>query len=301
MPEPPTQTRDGRFIFWADSVTTNTLDETANGANIAPPVPLAIQTERLSKTVENDGQPLSVLDEVDFHAEEGEFVAIIGPSGCGKSTLLNIIAGLDEPTAGALSLGGAAQNGPDGSGGSGGRLGSVGYMQQKDLLMPWRSVLDNAALGLEIRGVPKREAVARAREHLPRFGLDGFEGAYPHELSGGMRQRAAFLRTALADQQVFLLDEPFGALDALNRAQIHEWLTGLWESMRKTIVLVTHDVDEAIFLSDRVYVMTARPGTMKIVLPVNLPRPRSVDALASAEFMRLKAALLNAIREEADA
>ena len=288
----------GGLSFWADSVTTNTLDETTNGANIAPPVPLAIQTTRLSKTVENDGQPLSVLDEVDFHAEEGEFVAIIGPSGCGKSTLLNIIAGLDEPTSGALSLGGAVQDGPSRSYG---RLGSVGYMHQKDLLMPWRSVLDNAALGLEIRGVPKREAVARAREHLPRFGLDGFEGAYPHELSGGMRQRAAFLRTALADQQVFLLDEPFGALDALNRAQIHQWLTGLWESMRKTIVLVTHDVDEAIFLSDRVYVMTARPGTMKIVLPVNLPRPRSVDTLASAEFMRLKAALLNAIREEADA
>ena len=288
----------GGLSLWADPVTTDTFDRTtattAGGAGIAPH---AIRTERLSKTVENDGQPLSVLDEVDFHAEEGEFVAIIGPSGCGKSTLLNIIAGLDEPTSGSLSLGGAAQNGPDGAGG---RLGSVGYMQQKDLLMPWRSVLDNAALGLEIRGVPKREAVARAREHLPRFGLDGFEGAYPHELSGGMRQRAAFLRTALADQQVFLLDEPFGALDALNRAQIHEWLTGLWESMRKTIVLVTHDVDEAIFLSDRVYVMTARPGTMKMALPVELPRPRSVDALESAEFMRLKAALLKAIREEAD-
>ena len=279
-------------------MTTDTFDrttaKTAGSGDIAPP---AIRTERLSKTFENDGQPLSVLSEVDFHAEEGEFVAIIGPSGCGKSTLLNIIAGLDEPTSGALSLGGAAQNGPHGSGG---RLGSVGYMQQKDLLMPWRSVLDNATLGLEIRGVPKREAQARAREHLPRFGLAGFEGTYPHELSGGMRQRAAFLRTALADQEVFLLDEPFGALDALNRAQIHEWLTGLWESMRKTIVLVTHDVDEAIFLSDRVYVMTARPGTMKMALPVELPRPRSVDALESAEFMRLKAALLKAIREEAD-
>ncbi len=285
----------GGLSLRADPVTTDTFDrttaKTAGGAGIAPP---AIRTERLSKTFENDGQPLSVLSEVDFHAEEGEFVAIIGPSGCGKSTLLNIIAGLDEPTSGALSLG---SSGPDGSDG---RLGSVGYMQQKDLLMPWRSVLDNATLGLEIRGVPKREAQARAREHLPRFGLAGFEGTYPHELSGGMRQRAAFLRTALADQDVFLLDEPFGALDALNRAQIHEWLTGLWESMRKTIVLVTHDVDEAIFLSDRVYVMTARPGTMKMALPVELPRPRSVDALESAEFMRLKAALLKAIREEAD-
>ena len=132
----------------------------------------------------------------------------------------------------------------------------VGYMQQKDLLLPWRSVLDNAILGLELQGVPKREATARAKEHLGRFGLEGFEKSYPHSLSGGMRQRAAFLRTVLADQEVFLLDEPFGALDALNRTRIHQWLTGLWESMRKTIVMVTHDVDEAIFLSDRVYVMT---------------------------------------------
>ena len=278
-------------------MTTDTFDRTTANITAAGDATLAIQTARLSKTVENDGQPLDVLRDVDFYARDGEFVAIIGPSGCGKSTLLNIIAGLDEPTSGALSLGGDSVNG---SGGSGGRLGSVGYMQQKDLLMAWRSVLDNAALGLEIRGVPKREAMARAREHLPRFGLDGFEGAYPHELSGGMRQRAAFLRTALADQQALLLDEPFGALDALNRAQIHEWLTGLWESMRKTIVLVTHDVDEAIFLSDRVYVMTARPGTMKMALSVELPRPRSVDALASAQFMRLKAMLLTSIREESD-
>ena len=282
------------YLLGQIPVTTDTIDRTTTAyADIAPSAPLAIETTRLSKTFENAGQPLAALREVDFYAEEGEFVAIIGPSGCGKSTLLNIIAGLDEPTSGELALGGVPQNG------AGARLGSVGYMQQKDLLMPWRSVLDNAALGLEIQGVPKREATARAREHLPRFGLDGFENAYPHELSGGMRQRAAFLRTALADQQVFLLDEPFGALDALNRAQIHEWLTGLWESMRKTIALVTHDVDEAIFLSDRVYVMTARPGTMKLALSVNLPRPRSVDALASAEFMRLKAALLTSIREEA--
>ena len=285
-------------------MTTDTLDRMTTDA--ATP---AIETSRLSKTFENAGKPLAALNDVDFYAEEGEFVAIIGPSGCGKSTLLNIIAGLDDPTSGELALGGHPHSPPSRGQGSNlppsrgkglGRLGSVGYMQQKDLLMPWRSVLDNAALGLEIQGVPKREAAERAREHLPRFGLDGFENAYPHELSGGMRQRAAFLRTALADQQVFLLDEPFGALDALNRAQIHEWLTGLWESMRKTIVLVTHDVDEAIFLSDRVYVMTARPGTMKLDLPVNLPRPRGVDALASAEFMRLKATLLTSIREEAD-
>ena len=250
----------------------------------------AIEVRRLSKEMERDSQPLTVLRDVNFHVEEGEFVSIIGPSGCGKSTLLNIIAGLDTPTSGSVTLHGS-QNRQ--------RLGSVGYMQQKDLLMPWRSVLDNATLGLELQGVSKREAVDRARQHLRRFGLEGFENAYPHELSGGMRQRAAFLRTVLADQEVFLLDEPFGALDALNRTQIHQWITGLWESMQKTIILVTHDVDEAILLSDRVHVMTARPGTMKLVQRVDLPRPRSMDVFSTAEFMAMKSTLLTSIREEA--
>ena len=240
--------------------------------------------------MERDSQPLPVLREVNFHVEEGEFVSIIGPSGCGKSTLLNIIAGLDSPTSGTVTLHGSQDTQ---------RLGSVGYMQQKDLLMPWRSVMDNAILGLELQGVSKRDASDRARQHLGRFGLEGFENAYPHELSGGMRQRAAFLRTVLADQEVFLLDEPFGALDALNRTQIHQWITGLWESMQKTIILVTHDVDEAILLSDRVYVMTARPGTMKMVQRVDLTRPRSMDVISTAEFMALKSTLLTSIREEA--
>ena len=251
----------------------------------------AIETAYVSKVMERDSRPLQVLRDVNFHAEEGEFVSIIGPSGCGKSTLLNIIAGLDSPTSGSVELHGSTDRL---------RLGSVGYMQQKDLLMPWRSVLGNAVLGLELQGIPKKEAGERARQHLGRFGLEGFENAYPHELSGGMRQRAAFLRTVLADQEVFLLDEPFGALDALNRTQIHQWLTGLWESMQKTIVLVTHDVDEAILLSDRVYVMTARPGRMKMVQSVDLPRPRSIDVLSTPAFMALKSALLTSIREEAD-
>ena len=249
----------------------------------------AIRVDGLSKTFERDGQPLPTLNSVNFYARDGEFVSIIGPSGCGKSTLLNIIAGLDEPTSGSLSLYGRQDIT---------RLGSVGYMQQKDLLLPWRSVLDNATLGLELQGISKQEATARAQEHLGRFGLEGFEKSYPHSLSGGMRQRAAFLRTVLADQEVFLLDEPFGALDALNRTRIHQWLTGLWESMQKTIVMVTHDVDEAIFLSDRVYVMTARPGAMKVVRDVDIPRPRSMDVIATRDFMDIKSALLNAIREE---
>ena len=246
-----------------------------------------IRLEGVVKRREYDGVPLTVLDGVEFFARDGEFVSIVGPSGCGKSTLLNIIAGLDEPDTGAIHLEGIS---------AGDRLGQVGYMQQKDLLFPWRNVVDNALLGLELKGVPKRKSRRQALELMESFGLSGFESAYPHALSGGMRQRVSFLRTVLADQQIFLLDEPLSALDALNRAQIQEWMQHTWLSLRKTVVLVTHDVDEAIFLSDRVYVMTALPGRMKLVFDVDLPRPRSLDVLTDPVFVAMKARLLRAIR-----
>ncbi len=248
-----------------------------------------IRVEGVSKEFAQNGSSLPVLEDVDFYATDGEFVSIVGPSGCGKSTLLNIIAGLDEPSSGAIYLNGQRAER---------RLGVVGYMQQKDLLLPWRSVLDNAILGLELQGVAKKAARSSALALMERFGLKGFENEYPFALSGGMRQRASFLRTVLADQEVFLLDEPFGSLDALNRAQMQEWLLGLWESLGKTIVLVTHDVDEAIFLSDRVYVMTARPGRPKLVERVALPRPRTLDMVTQDPFVSLKAALLASIHEE---
>jgi len=199
------------------------------------------------------------------------------------------MAGLEQPSSGTLYLHGhrAEQ-----------RLGMVGYMQQKDLLLPWRNVLDNVILGLELRGISRRLARARALALMEQFGLKGFETAYPYALSGGMRQRAAFLRTILPEQEVFLLDEPFGALDALNRAQIHEWLLGLWETLHKTIVLVTHDVDEAIFLSDRVYVMTSRPGRVQLVQGINLPRPRRLEMVTTAPFVAFKTQLLAALRQE---
>ena len=248
-----------------------------------------VRVEGVSKEFVQKGRRLSVLEDVSFEAGDGELVSIIGPSGCGKSTLLNIIAGLDEPTTGAIFLDRRQAER---------RLGVVGYMQQKDLLLPWRTVINNAILGLELRGVSRRVASLRALELVERFGLKGFEQEYPFALSGGMRQRASFLRTVLADQEVFLLDEPFGALDALNRTQLQEWLLGLWESLGKTIVLVTHDVDEAIFLSDRVYVMTARPGRIKLVQPVDLPRPRTLDMITDPDFVSLKATLLASIRGE---
>ena len=248
-----------------------------------------VRLRGISKEFSAHGRVLPVLKEVDFHVEEGEFVSIIGPSGCGKSTLLNIMAGLEEPSQGTVELQG--QEGLP-------RLGQVAYMPQKDLLLPWRTVLENATLGLEVQGVSRAQARARALALTERFGLKGFEHLYPFFLSGGMRQRVAFLRTVLTEKEVVLLDEPFGALDALTRTQMQEWLLDLWSSFRKTIVLVTHDVDEAVFVSDRIYVMTARPGQMKMVLPVGLPRPRSYEIVTQEAFVTLKAQLITAIREE---
>ena len=248
-----------------------------------------IRVESLDKSFNVDGYRQLVLDDIQLTVGEGEFVSIIGPSGCGKSTLLNIVAGLDSPDSGTVTVGG--DQGVS-------ALGRVGYMQQKDLLLPWRTVLDNAILGLELHGVPRRQARTRALELTEFFGLKGFENQYPYALSGGMKQRAAFLRTMLMDQEIVLLDEPFGALDALTRVQMQEWLLKLWDSLRKTIVLITHDMDEAILLSDRVYVLTQRPGRVTLVLDVDLPRPRSYEQVTEPQFARLKSRLLEPLREK---
>jgi len=250
----------------------------------------------LYKSFSVGGRREPVLAGVDLAVEPGEFVSIIGPSGCGKSTLLNIVAGLDRPDSGSVSL--RAGDGGQDEESLGDRLGRVGYMQQKDLLLPWRTVLDNAILGLELRGVPKRQARKQALELTESFGLKGFEDQYPFALSGGMRQRTAFLRTMLLGQEMVLLDEPFGALDALTRIQMQEWLLTLWDTMNSTIILITHDVDEAILVSDRVYVLTSRPGKVKMVLDVDLPRPRNFESVTSPAFTSLKAKLLAALREE---
>ncbi len=230
---------------------------------------------------------VQALDAVDIELREGEFVSIVGPSGCGKSTLINLLAGLDEPTDGRVLLNGEPAE----------LLGEIGYMPQTDLLMPWRTVLDNAALGPQLAG----EALGRARElataEFARFGLAGFEHAWPSEISAGMRQRAALLRTFLAGRGVLLLDEPFAALDALTREQMQQWLLEIWQADRKTICLVTHDVDEALFLSDRVYLMSPRPGRIELSLDVALPRPRRLERTTSEpEFAELRRRLLEPLR-----
>lgn len=253
----------------------------------SPDTPPKIEMKGVGQSFPVGAETLSVLQNIDLTVSPGEFVSLIGPSGCGKSTLLNIVAGLMEPTEGALLIDG--QPSPR-------RLGVVGYMHQKDLLLPWRTVLGNAVLGLEIQGVPGAQARARAMELMDSFGLKGFENSYPSLLSGGMRQRVAFLRTMLADQDVILLDEPFGALDSLTRSGMQEWLLGLWESWRKTVVMVTHDVEEALLLSDRVYVLSARPGRVEMVLTVDLPRPRTYEAVTEEGFVRMKQRVLAALR-----
>ena len=210
---------------------------------------------------------------------QGRFVSLIGPSGCGKSTLFNIIAGLLEPSGGRVMIDGADATGT---------IGRVGYMLQKDLLLPWRTVLDNVILGMEIQGVPLQAARDRALPLLRRYGLGGFEHLYPSALSGGMRQRAALLRTLMFDTDVILLDEPFGALDAQTKLQMQEWLLQLWSDFGKTVIFVTHDVEEAIYLSDEVNVMATRPGRIVETIPVPIARPRPRSVTLTPDFIAIK-------------
>ena len=232
------------------------------------------------------------LDHIDLAVPRGSFISLIGPSGCGKSTLFNIVAGLQEPSEGRVLIDGVDATGT---------IGRVGYMLQKDLLLPWRTLTDNIILGMEIQGVKRAEARARALPLLRRYALAGFENAYPRALSGGMRQRAALLRTLLFDTDVVLLDEPFGALDAQTRLRMQEWLLQLWEDFGKTVMFVTHDVEEAIFLSDEVHVMSTRPGRVIATIPVALPRPRLRTCTSTADFMALKQRCLDLLHVEAAA
>ena len=229
---------------------------------------------------------LPVLDGVSLAVAPGEFVAVVGPSGCGKSTLFDVVAGLEPPDAGRVLVDGAEATG---------RTDAFAYMPQQDLLFPWRSVLDNTTLGLEVAGVRRRAARERARPLFAEFGLDGFEGVRPDELSGGMRQRAALLRTVVQERPVLLLDEPFGALDALTRTEMQLWLSRMHTRFAWTVVLVTHDVREAVLLADRVVVLAPRPTSVRRVVPVDLPRPRDLSVLTDPRFAAAEAELLGAL------
>ncbi len=213
-------------------------------------------------------------------------MTLVGPSGSGKSTLFSLLAGLLDPEQGEILLDGQLQQE---------RTGSFGYMPQRDLLLPWRSVTANVAIPLELGGMDRTVAGERAEEMLAHFGLEEFGDLYPYALSGGMRQRAALLRTILTEQDVLLLDEPFGALDALTRRELQDWLLNLWQEYSKTIFFITHDVDEALYLGDRVLVLSSRPGHIVETLEVDLPRPRRSSMIARPEFGRQAARLLEAL------
>jgi ABC-type nitrate/sulfonate/bicarbonate transport system ATPase subunit len=248
--------------------------------------------EGLSVTFDTDAEAgFEAIRDLSLTVANGGFLSILGRSGCGKSTLFNVIAGLIEPSAGAVRLDAEVING---------RAGHAGYMMQRDHLFPWRTVRENVVLGLDVLGENKRESRRRARAMIPRFGLSGFEDYYPAALSGGMRQRAALMRTMLLDRDLLLLDEPFGALDAITRAEMQAWLLQIWEEFRRTVLFITHDVEEAVFLSDRVVVMGGPPGMVLASVDVGIERPRSyAEVVTSTEFIRVKHEILDVISGEA--
>ena len=232
-------------------------------------------------------QSESILKNMSFQINDGEFISIIGPSGSGKSTIFRLITGLEQPNSGDILMNGEITSD---------RLGSVGYMPQQDLLMPWRSIMDNATLPLEIKGIGKEEAQSRVSKLLVDFGLKGVENLFPGDLSGGMKQRVSFLRTILSGSNILLLDEPFSALDAITRLTMQEWLLEQWTKMEKTILFITHDVDEALFLSDRIFVTGQKPITTIQEVKVPLNRPRALRDLGHPEVIELKEQLIGQLR-----
>jgi ABC-type nitrate/sulfonate/bicarbonate transport system ATPase subunit len=246
-----------------------------------------MEVDGISKTYSSRLGETKVLDDVSLHVDEGEFVSVIGPSGSGKSTLFSILAEQLAPTSGEVRFHGDRDPGAPFS----------AYMPQKDLLMPWLTVQDNASLGLVLGGMRRREARMRVAELLPTFRLAGREKAYPFELSGGMRQRVALLRTVVQERPLLLLDEPFGALDYLTRTELQLWLADLCAQQGLSVVLITHDIPEALFLSDRVYVLSNRPATVRMVLDQPAARPRPLSYLETDQFTRDERFLLAELTE----
>jgi NitT/TauT family transport system ATP-binding protein len=236
------------------------------------------------------GKPVTALDRISLDVAEEEFSVIVGPSGCGKSSLLRLVAGLIEPSAGTISLDGKIVTRP-------GR--DRGMVFQSYTLFPWLTVQDNVEFGLKLGGMAVAERKRIAKRYIEQVGLEGFEKSYPKQLSGGMMQRVALARALANDPEILLMDEPFGALDSQTRSLMQELLLNIWEQSHKTVLFITHDIDEAILLGDRVHVMTARPGRIKEVVEIDIPRPRNVDVLTSIEFIAIKRRIMALIHDEA--
>ena len=234
--------------------------------------------------IDNGSEPLTVFDGIDMNVARGQFFSIVGPSGCGKTTLLKIIAGLDVASGGSVILEGENINKRD---------PRVGLVFQEFALFPWRTALGNIEMGLELQGVPKDQRHVRAMQFISAFGLQGFENHYPHELCGGMKQRVAIARTLITNPEVVLMDEPFGALDSQTRNAMQEFFLDVWKQRKDTVLFVTHNVDEAVFLSDRIAVLTPRPSRILQIFDIDLPRPRDRTSPQANHFRRAIIDLLN--------
>jgi NitT/TauT family transport system ATP-binding protein len=253
-------------------------------------MPACIQAEDVSLTFRpKNREPVTALSALSIDVGKGEFVSIVGPSGCGKSTFLNILLGLIKPDTGVMQLNGSRIAGPG---------HDRAMVFQEFGLLPWRTVVGNVELGLELKGVEVSVRRARARELIEMAGLAGFENHYPHELSGGMKQRVGLARALATDPEVLLMDEPFAALDAQTRDLMQSELLQVWERTKKTVIFVTHSIEEAAYLSDRVVVMSARPGRIKTNIHINLPRPREYEMRLSGKFNEIKAQIWNALKDE---
>ena len=253
-------------------------------------VELAAVTKRF---LAPSGEAFTALRDIDLVVEPGRFCAIVGPTGCGKSTTLTLVSGLDRPSAGSVRVGGKQVDGIS---------PGIGFVFQADALLPWKTVLANVALGPVFHGVPKKEAHAAARDWLRRVGLAGFEDHHPHQLSGGMRKRVGLAAALINEPSVLLMDEPFGALDVQTKAIMSNELLALWEQTRPTVIFVTHDLEEAISLADRVVVMTVGPGTVKGVYEIDLPRPRGAvqEIRFEPRFLELHRQIWESLREEVE-
>ncbi|MGM3411590.1 ABC transporter ATP-binding protein [Ralstonia holmesii] len=237
-----------------------------------------------------DGKSMTAIRDFTMTVERGEFVAVVGPTGCGKSTTLNLITGLAKPSAGEVRLFGGPIDGID---------NRIGFAFQTDALFPWRSVIDNVVAGPLFRGVSKEEAYASARQWLARVNLTGHETKFPHQLSGGMRKRVSLAQTFINGPQILLMDEPFSALDVQTRVLMHDELLRLWSQSKASVVFVTHDLEEAITLADKVYVLTSGPATVKSVYPIDIPRPRVASEIRYDEqFIDISRTIWNDLREE---
>jgi NitT/TauT family transport system ATP-binding protein len=258
----------------------------AAGAGADKPL---LEVRELDKVFRRGTRAVHAIDRFSLTVSEGEFVAIVGPSGCGKSTFLHILGGFEPHDGGTMLLNGAPVKGPG---------PDRGMLFQEFALYPWRSVIGNVAWGLEVQGKPKAERVATAERYLKLVGLSAFRDAYPAELSGGMKQRVALARVLAFEPRILLMDEPFGALDAQTRELMQEELNAIWQQTRNTVLFVTHDIDEAIYLADRVVVFTARPGRIKDEIEIKLERPRRVDVRKTAAYMGYRNSVWDSLREE---